>query len=85
MTILYTSKFIRNLKKQPTYIVNEVKTREKIFRKDMFDKKLRTHKLKGTLEGTYSFSITYSYRIIFKIDTNDEVIFLDIGDHSIYR
>lgn len=85
INILYTSKFIRNIKKQPLYIVEEVKIKEKIFRKDIFDKKLRTHKLKGTLEGIYSFSVTRSYRILFKIDNKDKIIFLDIGDHSVYK
>jgi addiction module RelE/StbE family toxin len=52
-----------------------------------FDPGLKSHKLKGDLEGCWSCSIDYSNRIIFELakdkDTNEEVInLLTLGDHD---
>lgn len=52
----------------------QLKKRLAIFKENIFDKKLRTHKLKGELTGYYSFSVRYSDRIIFKI-LDDEGIY----------
>ncbi|HAC62837.1 MAG TPA: plasmid stabilization protein [Cyanothece sp. UBA12306] len=38
---------------------------------DLFYSILRTHKLKGQLEGKWSCSIDYSYRIVFKLIENN--------------
>ena len=31
-----------------------------------------------------AFSVTYSFRIIFSFEKDDEVVFYEIGDHDIY-
>lgn len=56
-----------------------------IFKKDPFDPRLKTHKLKGNLKNYWSFSISYSDRILFRFLDNETVFFIDIGDHSVYR
>jgi mRNA-degrading endonuclease YafQ of YafQ-DinJ toxin-antitoxin module len=84
LRILYSSHFARAMKKLDPGLKVIVAEREKIFREDMFDSRLRTHRLRGELAGYYSFSITYKYRILFEIEANDDVIFIDVGDHSIY-
>jgi len=38
-----------------------------IFKEDVFDKRLKTHRLKGNLKEYYAFSISYSDRIVFKV------------------
>ena len=53
-----------------------------IFREDIFDKRLRTHKLKGTLSKYYAFSISYSDRIVFKVLEDGGVFLVDIGSHD---
>ncbi|MEK7066220.1 MAG: type II toxin-antitoxin system mRNA interferase toxin, RelE/StbE family [Patescibacteria group bacterium] len=58
--------------------------REGIFRLDVFDARLNTHKLHGKLKNQWSFDVDNSNRIIFEFDDED-IIFLAIGDHSIYR
>jgi mRNA-degrading endonuclease YafQ of YafQ-DinJ toxin-antitoxin module len=50
-----------------------------------FDETLKTHKLKGKLKEFWSFSVNYSFRIVFEFIKKDEVIFYDIGDHRIYQ
>ena len=56
-----------------------------IFKRDSFDSRLKTHKLKGNLKNYWSFSISYSDRILFRFLDNEAVFFIDIGDHSVYR
>jgi len=53
------------------------------FKEDIFDKRLKTHRLKGNLKDYYAFSISYSDRIVFKILKDNSVYFIDIGSHDI--
>jgi len=85
MKIEYSSKFIRNFKKLPRDIRKKASKQEQLFKINIFDSSLRTHKLKGTLANCFAFSVDYSYRIIFYMDDNNNVVFLDIGDHSLYK
>lgn len=85
MKILYSSKFAKEYKKLPDDIKNIAEKKEAIFRNDPFNPKLKTHKLKGKFRNYYSFSITYSYRIVFRFLTKNKVLFVDCGDHSVYR
>ena len=54
-----------------------------IFKEDAFDKRLKTHRLKGNLKEYYAFSISYSDRIVFKIIEEEVVYFVEIGDHDV--
>ncbi|MEK7069140.1 MAG: hypothetical protein AAB947_02025 [Patescibacteria group bacterium] len=58
-----------------------------LFRRDPFDPRLDTHPLHGKLKKQWSFSINQRDRILFEFldKKKEEVAFLDIGDHSIYR
>ena len=51
----------------------QVKERLKIFQEDIFDKRLKTHRLKGNLKEYSAFSISYSDRIVFKILKDNSV------------
>lgn len=84
MEILILPKFERQFKKLPQEIKEAAREKEKIFRKDPFDSRLKTHKLHGALKDFYAFSIAYSYRIIFDIADHDTARFYMIGDHDIY-
>lgn len=87
MKILYTSKFIRQYKKLPKKIKKKAKEKEKIFKEDVSDSRLETHKLKGRFKGYWSFSIDSKNRIIFRFakESKDTVYFCFVGDHSIYE
>lgn len=80
-----TSKFDNSFKKLPINVQQEALKKEKVFIRNIFDKSLKTHKLRGNLKDYYSFSITYSYRILFSYEENEIITFLNIGDHSIYK
>jgi len=89
MKILYSSKFVRSYKKLPNKIKDLAKKKEKIFRKNPFDSRLKTHKLlgkfKGKLKNYWSFSIGYKYRIIFRFAEKDIIYFYKVGTHRIYQ
>lgn len=84
MKVSYASKFVRQYKKLPWEIQELAAKRESIFRQDPYDPRLKTHKLSGVLEGLHSFSVNYSYRIIFRFVNSKRVLFYEIGDHDIY-
>lgn len=57
----------------------------KLLEEDAFNHKLRTHKLKGELDGYLSCRLTQDLRIIFKFETiNKEKIIklLTVGGHD---
>lgn len=84
-TILYSPHFTRAAKRLPPELISEASEREDLFRRDCFDPRLRTHKLKGKHRDLWSFSITSKYRIMFRFIDADAVYFIDVGDHSIYQ
>jgi mRNA-degrading endonuclease YafQ of YafQ-DinJ toxin-antitoxin module len=84
MKIIYSAKFERSFKKLPVFLVEKVIERTILFKKNRFDLCLDTHKLHGKLKNQWSFSIDKKYRILFEFD-NSDVIFLDVGDHEIYK
>lgn len=83
--ILYSSHFKKALKRLPRELKETIETMEKIFRKNCFDTRLKTHKLSGKLKNYWSFSITHSHRVLFQFLGKGRVGFIDIGDHSIYQ
>jgi len=85
MIISYKPSFVRELKKMPTELQEEVLERIELFKNEENHKKLKVHKLKGRLGDYYSFSVTYSHRIVFGYESKTEVVFIAIGDHGVYR
>lgn len=65
MKIIYSSKFAREYKKLSNDIKDKAEIKEIIFKKNLFDDRLKTHKLNGKFEEFWSFSVDYKYRIIF--------------------
>jgi addiction module RelE/StbE family toxin len=54
----------------------------KLFSSNPFSKQLRTHKLTGTLQGLWAFSVDYDTRVIFSFLKDDEILLIDIGSHD---
>jgi addiction module RelE/StbE family toxin len=84
MIIYYSSKFAKEYKHLPRKIKLIAEKREKIFRINPFDARLKTHRLSGKLKEYYSFSIDYHYRIIFEIVQANTIWFHSVGTHAIY-
>ena len=72
MQIVYTKKFVSEFKKLPKNVRLLAVEKEKLFKKNPFNPKLKTHKLTGKLNGHLAFSINYSYRIIFVLENKNE-------------
>jgi mRNA-degrading endonuclease YafQ of YafQ-DinJ toxin-antitoxin module len=85
MTISFKPSFVREFKKLPAELQEEALERIDLFRKVENHQKLKVHKLKGRLSDFYSFSVTYSHRIVFSYESKTEVMFLAIGDHDVYK
>lgn len=56
-----------------------------IFRKNLFDKRLNTHKLHGRFNEYWAYSIDYQYRVIFVFKDGRTIIYYAIGSHQIYK
>ena len=56
--------------------------RTTIFQTDPFDARLKTHRLAGQLEDSWSFSVDYDCRVIFRFVERDRALFVDIGTHE---
>lgn len=85
MKVKVSPRFEKNYKKLPKEIKEKAKEKELIFRENPFDSRLKTHKLSGKDKECWAFSIDYSYRIKFIFLNDEEVLFLNIGTHEIYR
>lgn len=84
MKIAYYPSFMRQLKKLTLDLQEEVFEKIEIFEENHMHPSLKTHKLKGKMGYLYSFSVNYSWRIVFEID-NNEALFLEIGTHDLYK
>ena len=85
MRILYTQSFNRAYKKLPHKIRLLTEDKVEIFKTDLFDPRLRTHKLHGALSDYWAISIDSSIRAVFRFGAKGEIIFHFIGDHSVYE
>ncbi len=83
--ILYTSKFDRSIKRLPIGLRDLVNERQEIFRTNCFEARLKTHKLSGNLKNYWSFSVTHSHRVLFAFLEGEIVVFIDVGNHSVYK
>jgi addiction module RelE/StbE family toxin len=80
--IVYSKKFIKQLKKQSAKIQELFYARIIIFEDDPNSASLRNHALQGKLKGYYSINITGDIRALYQI-VGDEVYLYDmIGSHS---
>lgn len=85
IAVRVTPEFIRAFRKLPKPIQKLASERDELFRSNPFRPSLRTHKLKGELEGFMAYSVNFSYRVLFRFLDNNEVTYYDVGTHDIYR
>ena len=84
-SIVYSSKFVSELRQLSHEITAIAVKKEKFFRDNPLHPSPRLHALQGKLKGLWSISITGGYRIIFERQTNGEILFISIGKHDIYK
>lgn len=85
MRINYTSRFQKSLQKQASFTIKALDKKLKLFRQDPFAPGPQTHKLKGELAKYWVFSVSRKIRVLFIFENDQEVTFINIGSHEIYR
>jgi plasmid maintenance system killer protein len=86
ININYSPKFLKIYKKiVESDLKKEIKTKIELFRNEKNHKNLDVHKLKKVKRDTYSFSVNYKDRILFRYLNKKEVVLLIFGDHDIYK
>ena len=83
--VSFKPSFVKQMNKLDKELVEEVFEKIELFKNNLNHRLLKVHKLHGKLSGRYSFSVNYKCRIIFIYESKNEVAFLDIGDHEIYK
>lgn len=83
--IRYGETFLKHAARLPKKIREKTKERGLVFQENAFNSILRTHKLHGKDKEAWAFWIDYVYRIKFIFLAENEVLFLDIGTHNIYK
>lgn len=85
MNVRISSKFEKSYKKLPGRVKEKAKEKEKIFRANPFDPRLDTHKLHGKYREYWAFTVVNQYRIMFDFVSSDNIDFINIGTHDIYK
>ena len=85
MHVVYSPQFVKDFERLEYGVQKVALQKEKTFRENPFDGRLKTHKLSGRFEGYWSFRIDYDCRVIFRFQNENTVKFVAIGGHSIYR
>ena len=85
LTISFKATFVKRMNKIEKELVDEVFEKVELFKNEKNHKVLKVHKLHGKFSGCYGFSVNYKTRIVFEYETKNEVVFLDIGDHDLYK
>ena len=81
---IYAPAFIKQFNKLDKDLKREVLEKIELFKDKNNHSILKVHKLHGRFKESYSFYVNYKIRIIFMWFQN-EVAFLAIGDHDIYK
>ncbi|HEV7643861.1 MAG TPA: type II toxin-antitoxin system mRNA interferase toxin, RelE/StbE family [Pyrinomonadaceae bacterium] len=88
MKLLSTPSFVRSAKrmvKRNPKFAEALKETLALLEKDLFDPQLKTHKLKGVLEGSWACRVAYDLRIVFEIvqfDDEETILLQTIGTHD---
>jgi addiction module RelE/StbE family toxin len=86
--LLKSKAFLRSAKKfikKSPQIIDDLEETLELLSEDAFYPSLKTHKLKGNLEGSWACSAGYDYRIVFEFIQHEEaeaILLEDIGTHD---
>lgn len=75
----------RRLVKKNTSLAEDLRVALELLGEDAFDSRLRTHKLKGKLEGTWACTAGYDLRILFSFVEHEEseaILLETVGSHD---
>ncbi len=76
---------LKKIKQKQPQLFKKIQKQLRLFHVNIKHPSLRTHKLKGKLDNTWSISVEGNFRLIYTIKDN-EAIFFKIGNHDeVYR
>lgn len=78
-------RFEKHFKRLPPSVQKQATEKDELFRGNPHHQQLCTHQLRGALEGFWSYSVNYRYRVLFRFVKQGEVLYYDIGTHAIYE
>jgi len=84
-SIELSTRYKKSFRRLPPKIQRKAILKIKIFRENPFTPQLRTHPLTGEEKECWAFWVDFTYRIKFIFLNDEEVLFLDIGTHDIYK
>jgi len=84
-SIAYSHHFVRQFKKLPANLQEEVLAKIELFKNEANHATLKVHPLQGHLAGCMSFSVNFRFRIVYGHLSDHEVILHSVGSHDIYR
>jgi addiction module RelE/StbE family toxin len=76
---------VKKITKRNPQIAEDIKQTLVLLESDAFHPGLKTHKLKGVLEGSWACSVAYDLRIVFNIvqfENEDAILLQTIGTHD---
>ena len=85
ISIVYSPFFIRKFNKLENGLQEDVIQKINLFKDRENHNMLDVHKLHGKFKDYFGFSVNYKFRIAFRYVSKNEVLFLDIGNHDIYK
>ena len=81
MRLTASSRFVRKAKKLREPQASMLRATLRRFALDPQDALLRTHKLKGDLDGYWAFSVDDDLRVLFRWE-GDEAFLVNLGSHD---
>ena len=73
LEVKFKKKFLRQFKKLPPGLQDEVESKIELFKNPKNHKMLKVHKLKGSLKKFSSFSVDYSNTIVFTFENKSTI------------
>ena len=69
----------------PKFVQEAFLEKEGVFLRNVFEIALETHKLHGKYKEYWAFTVIGQYRVMFTFLDNNDVGFINIGTHDIYK
>ncbi|OGH69596.1 MAG: hypothetical protein A3C90_04160 [Candidatus Magasanikbacteria bacterium RIFCSPHIGHO2_02_FULL_51_14] len=82
MKVYYHKPFIKKLRKLTAKLRQQAVSRLALFADNPNHPKLENHALKGKYRGMRSINMTGDYRAIFRCESDDVCLFVDIDNHN---
>ena len=77
--------FVRQARNLDGELVSLLKKKIRLLRGREHHQSLKVHKLHGEFSDYYSFSLNYKMRVVFTLQSKDEIVLYYVGDHDVYK